>query len=198
MSERRRAYFDFGAHLGDGLRQMTAILGIDSTWEIHLFEPNPYTDTVASLRGYPYPFRFTRAAVWSTSGALEFFPQAMIDERSPVVSTPHGLARQPIFDGMGSAVAGVGSCEPGLGRVQVRVEAVGIVDAIARTQCEDVYIKMDIEASEYDVLEALLDDPIAARVRLAYVEWHRTSDGRHEARKQDIKARAPFTLHDWH
>ena len=47
-----KAYFDFGAHHGDGLRQMTEILGVDGSWEIHLFNPihlwipvRPYTIT---------------------------------------------------------------------------------------------------------------------------------------------------------
>jgi len=193
-----KAYFDFGAHHGDGLRQMTAILGIDETWEIHLFEPNPYTPTQASLRDYPHPFRFSRAAVWSSCGTVEFFPQAMIDHRSPVVLGPQGFVRQPIFDGMGSAVACAGSCEPGLGHVRIDVEAVGIVSVLSRTTCEDIYFKMDIEASEYDVLEALLKDPIATRVRLAYVEWHKTHSMDHELRKDRIKLAAPFPIHDWH
>lgn len=198
MNTPTRAYFDFGCHLGDGLRQMTDILGIDSTWEIHLFEPNPFTNTAAALAGYPHPFHLTRAAVWSTTGNVEFFPQAMIDDRCPIISTPQGPVRQPIFDGMGSALTTVGSCEPGIGGVQVHVAAIGIGEALARTKCDEIYMKMDIEASEYDVLEALLPDPIANRVKLAYVEWHRTSDGLHEARKQAIKAKAPFPIHDWH
>lgn len=80
----------------------------------------------------------------------------------------------------------------------MQVDVIGIADALARTKCEDIYVKMDIEASEYDVLEGLLADPIAARVRLAYVEWHRTAYGRHEIRKQSIVARSPFPIHDWH
>jgi len=67
---RTRAYFDFNAHHGDGLRQMTEILGIDASWEIYLFEPNPFTDIIASLAGYPHPFKFVRAAVWTESGSV--------------------------------------------------------------------------------------------------------------------------------
>jgi FkbM family methyltransferase len=198
MAKPSRAFFDFGSHLGDGLRQLTDILGIDSSWEIHLFEPNPFTDTVSALQGYPNPFHLSRSAVWSSSTELDFLPQAMIDNRCRKVITSQGLSRQPIFDGMGSAVATVGSCEPGLGGVRVRVPAIGIVEALERTSAEDIYIKMDIEASEYEVLDALLSDPIANRVRTAYVEWHRTSDGLFEARKQAIKAKSPFLIHDWH
>lgn len=193
-----KAYFDFGAHHGDGLRQMTEILGIDASWDIHLFEPNPHTDTQSSLADYPHPFHFYRAAIWSTSDTLEFFPQAMIDERSPVILGSQGFTRQPIFDGMGSAVAAAGSCEPGLGRVRVPVQAVGIVEALSRTRARDIYIKMDIEASEYEVLPALLADPIASLIREAYVEWHKTQDGQQAAKKKRLTAAAPFPIHDWH
>jgi FkbM family methyltransferase len=196
--QKTKAYFDFGAHHGDGLRQMTPLLGIDAGWDIHLFEPNPFTDTEASLQGYPHPFAFSRAAVWRETGTITFLPQAMIDERSPVVIGSQGFVRQPIFDGQGSAIEAVGSCEPGLGHVRVEVPAVNIVDALGRTPCEHIYIKMDIEASEYDVLDALLTHPIARRVQAAYVEWHRTLDGRHEERRQRIVEAAPFRIHDWH
>jgi FkbM family methyltransferase len=193
-----KAYFDFGAHHGDGLRQMTEILGIDAGWDIHLFEPNPFTDTETSLQGYPHPFSLSRTAIWRETGTVVFLPQAMVDERCPVVLGSHGFVRKPIFDGMGSAVESVGSCEPGLGTMRVEVPAVGIIDALSRTVCEDIHIKMDIEASEYEVLETLLADPIAKRVRSAYVEWHRTRDGLHEARRQQIIKSAPFEIHDWH
>jgi FkbM family methyltransferase len=193
-----KVYFDFGAHHGDGLRQMTEILGVDGSWEIHLFEPNPFTDTRASLHDYPHPFSLTRAAIWKSSGQIAFLPQAMIDDRSPMVLGPQGFVRKPIFDGMGSAVEGVGSCEPGLGGVRVQVDAVGIADALERTSRDDIFFKMDIEASEYDVLDVLLDHPVAVRVRGAYVEWHRLHDGSHEARKARILAAAPFPITDWH
>lgn len=195
---RTRAYFDFGAHHGDGLRQMTEILGIDASWEIYLFEPNPFTDTIASLAGYPHPFQFVRAAIWTDSGSIEFLPQAMIDDRCPVVRTASGLTRQPLFDGMGSAVSAATSCEPGLGHMRVQVAAMSVADALAMSSCEDLYIKMDIEASEYEVLPALLQSPAASRVRHAYVEWHRTQDGQHDRRRAEISARAPFPITDWH
>jgi len=196
--EKTKAYFDFGAHHGDGLKQMTTILGIDASWDIHLFEPNPFTDTRASLADYPYPFAFLQAAVWRESGTISFLPQAMIDERSPVVLGSQGFIRKPIFDGQGSAIELVGSCEPGLGGVRVEVPAVGIVDALSRTACEDIAVKMDIEASEYDVLETLIAHPIGQRVRVAYVEWHRTRDGRHEERRRRIIEAAPFQILEWH
>ena len=122
----------------------------------------------------------------------------MIDDRSPMVLGPHGFVRKPIFDGMGSAVEGVGSCEPGLSGVRVQVDAVGIADALERTSRDDIFFKMDIEASEYDVLDVLLDHPVAGRVRGAYVEWHRLHDGSHEARKARILAMAPFPITAWH
>jgi hypothetical protein len=53
----------------------------------------------------------------------------MIDHRCPTIATPQGTVRQPVFDRMGSAVTTVGSCEPGLGRVQVHVAAIGICEA---------------------------------------------------------------------
>lgn len=193
-----RAYFDFGAHHGDGLRQMTDILGVDGSWDIHLYEPNPFTDTQAALRDYPHAFSLTRAAVWKSSGQIAFLPQAMIDERCAMVLGPQGFVRKPIFDGMGSAVDGVGSCEPGLGGVRVLVDAVSITDALERTSSHDIFFKMDIEASEYDVLDVLLAHPVAGRVRGAYVEWHRLQDGSQEARKAAIVAAAPFPIHDWH
>lgn len=196
--KKSKAYFDFGAHHGDGLRQMTGILGIDAGWDIHLFEPNPFTDTEGSLQDYPHPFTFSRAAVWSETRTIAFLPQAMIDERSPLVLGSHGFTRQPIFDGQGSAVEAVGSCEPGLGGVRVEVPGVGIVDALGQTSCEHIFIKMDIEASEYEVLETPLAHPLARRVQAAYVEWHSTLDGRHEDRRRQIVQRAPFQIHDWH
>jgi hypothetical protein len=85
---------------------------------------NPVPFQASTIR-----FRLTRAAIWSTTSSVEFFPQTMIDHRCPTIATPQGTVRQPVFDGMGSAVTTVGICEPRLGRVQVQVAAIGICEA---------------------------------------------------------------------
>jgi FkbM family methyltransferase len=193
-----KAYFDFGSHNCDGLRQMTTILGITSDWDIHLFEPNPYTDTQGFLMGYPFTVKLYKQAVWSENKKMTFYPQSMIDHRSKIIDTPQGQVRTVHLDGMGSSLEVTDSCEPGLGNIKVEVEAICIIDALKQTVCDEIYIKMDIEGAEYEVLERLISDPISLKVKVAYIEWHSRKNQDMAEIRDRLKSKCSFTIYDWH
>jgi hypothetical protein len=80
-----KLFVDCGTHLGDGLKQHIALLGIDETWLIDSFEANPYTfqylasalDRTLAIPGFEF-FAFPRLrlinkAVWVRSGSLSFY-----------------------------------------------------------------------------------------------------------------------------
>jgi FkbM family methyltransferase len=193
-----KAYFDFGTHLCDGLRQMTQILGINETWDIHLFEPNPYTNTQGALVGYPYTVKLYKQAVWTENSKMNFFPQSMIDHRSQIIDTQEGKKRTIHLDGMGSSLEIARSCEPGLGVVQVEVPTISVINALEQTLADELFIKMDIEGAEYDVLNLLISHEISKKVKVAYVEWHKRDDGLMDQLQQEIKSKSPFQIYDWH
>ncbi len=57
----------------------------------------------------------------------------------------------------------------------------------------DVVVKMDIEGSEYELLERMLDDGTAGKVKELLVEWH----GDDPDRKKPILDRWPGPVREW-
>ncbi len=83
---------------------------------------------------------------------------------------------------------------------------VDVIDLIAwiEAQNRDVaVIKMDIEGAEVDLMEALLDHPVAARVGHIFVETHERAIPRLADRTRALKERTkgltrPVVNWDWH
>lgn len=58
------------------------------------------------------------------------------------------------------------------GKNSVSVEVVNFIDFLTRLDRDVRILKMDIEGAEWDLLEALLDDPVLARIDCLFVETH--------------------------
>ncbi|MEO8499257.1 MAG: glycosyltransferase, partial [Planctomycetota bacterium] len=66
----RKVFFDLGAHHGESIRQLTPQLGLDETWEIHSFEPNPACELARRLSNVDLPIQIHHAAVWVRDGTM--------------------------------------------------------------------------------------------------------------------------------
>lgn len=164
----KKVFIDMGAHEQQGLGQFKNILNLDSSWIIHCFEPN----NLLSLNNRYSDLNVTmhNKAIWTYDGEIAL--------------NLYGSDRKS----QGSIVVGSAGSE----------ELIDLYDII-KTPCidtykflknfdegDEVYIKMDIEWSEYDVLEYLLDKGWLRNIKKIWIEWHGTYLPEIEIRKNKI------------
>jgi hypothetical protein len=176
-------YLDFGAHFGEGYERIKEMVGIDDTWNVSLYEPNPLCYGV--LLDKRYRANHFCIALSSRAVITQFDLQLCHDGS--------------IFalDGYGSALAGIGSPEKGLGLARVNVMCIPLGTALGMlSDVSELHIKIDIEGAEYGLDYDSL--PKHCLVYL-YIEWHPWGCDDPIARKAEILANLPLNVvvTDW-
>lgn len=179
----KKVFIDMGAHEQQGLSQFKSILNLDPSWDIHCFEPN--TLLGSNNRHTDLNVTMHNKAIWTHNGEISL--------------NLYGYDRKS----QGSIVVGSAGSE----------ELIDLYDII-KTPCVDtyeflktfnegdeIYIKMDIEWSEYDVLEYLLDKGWLKNIKKIWVEWHGTHLPYIESRRNKIIERLRnynTEVENWH
>jgi FkbM family methyltransferase len=175
-----KCYLDLGAHHGEALSHFIPALGIDDTWHVALYEPNPTAMVVLiqNCMSVTVPARLPSLAVGKQGSASLWM---------------HRDGREDFtLDGFGSALDDVKSTEKGLGGFAVNVGVVSLATALSLIPlCDEYHVKIDIEGAEYD-----LDWESLPRGAHCYVEWHDWNNT--TVTKLSIQqARPDIIWHDW-
>jgi len=155
-----KVFLDLGTHHGEGLIQFVPILKLDETWQIHCFEPNPLAQPENTIRDLQQNNKLNvmlhRAAAWIKDGMVEF--------------KRYGSNGQS----EGSLVADTGGGkEYGDYHSSVTVAAKDVYKLIQSFDSNDeIYIKMDIEWSEYALLEDFISRGWPKKIKKIWIEWH--------------------------
>lgn len=177
-------YLDFGAHFGEGYERIKEMVGIDDTWNVCLFEPNPlcYGELVTKHKN------------------AKLFTLAIADQPKITAFDLQLCNQDDVFalDGFGSALSTIGSPERGLGGSRVNVMCLPMSSAIDMC-CQDIselHIKIDIEGAEYSLDYENL--PKHCLVYL-YIEWHGWGCDNPKQKKAEILANLPLNVvvTDW-
>ncbi|TWT89256.1 FkbM family methyltransferase [Stieleria varia] len=167
----RKVLFDLGAHHGESLEPLAIRLGIDSDWEIHLFEPNPECFLVERMRGSKLgterDIQVHNAAVWIEDGRIQFSQQnhRLARNRSPTDGRSE-------IDGWGSAITSLESHHPAL-LPPIAVPCVDFAEMLrSYSPADHIVVKMDIEGAEFPVLRHLIAEGVIDRIKLLFIEWH--------------------------
>jgi FkbM family methyltransferase len=158
----KKILLDCGTHFGQGLDEISNILGVDNTWEIHSWEANPYTFEKFNKRHYPANFHFYNAAISNTDGIIKLNVETV----------------EAGDYGQGSSIVEknkwINPMHKGEFLKTVEVSCVDLSTWV-NTHCSQddfVAIKLDIEGAEYDVLEKMIADGTAYMVDHFFIEWH--------------------------
>jgi FkbM family methyltransferase len=156
----RNVLIDCGMHECGGMNHMINKLNIDENWNIYAFEANPKINCDC-IPHEDFNVEFKNKAVWTRNGSLIFKQYG-----------DNGTS--------GGSLVG----ETGGGRhyhdfhADVEVECFDFYEFLMQFNSNDrVYIKMDIEHSEYDVLEHVFRKGWPDFVKEIWLEWHAT-DGK--------------------
>ncbi|HUG67816.1 MAG TPA: FkbM family methyltransferase [Pirellulaceae bacterium] len=181
----KRVLLDLGAHYGESLRWLTGELSIDSTWEVHVFEPNPACQIRQRLSGWPIPVQIHETAAWVRDGTIAFRQQnhRVARNRSPADGRSD-------IDGWGSCLVELGSSHPAL-ELAIEVPCEDVARMLESYSAEDfIVVKMDVEGAEFAILRHLIQRGVIGRISRLYVEWHErllateTAETRNELERQ--------------
>lgn len=177
-----KTLIDIGAHHGEGYERLRDLLGIDSTWAVHHYEPNPISMTMLLQRlVHERTNRYFHCLAVGEPSLAQFFLQ-----RDLIGTDEYTL------DGYGSSLASANSTEGGL-QVHVTVCVVSLDTVFSVVKSDEVYVKIDIEGAEYG-----LDWGSIPQNAHCFVEWHPYGTDDPVTRKAEIIASRPdITWHEW-
>lgn len=193
----KNVFIDCGFHHGEGLTHFIDMLGIDQTWDVHCFEPNPECHMIERLTDL-LPIDFGNnvfpheSAVWIADGETDFTQENWEISNSGSPKNPCPL------DGWASCIAGLNKAWPGL-MTPIKVPCIDFSAFVERfgkpccPACEEaggnvfcghpfhgelppdeceIYCKMDIEGAEFAVLRKMLKDGTVKYLKKLWVEFH--------------------------
>lgn len=178
-------FLDLGAHKFEGLGMFTERLKIDKNWNVYSFEGDPNTHKASIEEVYPQikdkynSLESHNIAIMPYDGTVTFHSRKdTID-----ASTGESLGRN--FTEGSTAVekpiSGRGAPEIGIERIEFEyeeheVECLDINTVLTGIVEYDpdavIYIKMDIEGSEFGVLPKLIESSHLKHVTAIWIEWH--------------------------
>ncbi len=192
----KKVFIDCGANHGQGLRQFISMLNVDSTWDIHSYEPTPGMVMDEDLMNLDN-VTFHEKAVWSKNGTIDFSLCIPSEEWK---EADQGSSVMGLLD----AAECIDPNSPQFRKHDniVKVETVDICDILKKFSYDDyIVVKMDIEGSEYEVCRRLLETEDLVKINKMFVEWHvgivgsesheSTNDLKHKIRSYGVE------LHDW-
>jgi FkbM family methyltransferase len=179
----RKIFLDCGTNLGDGLLHFNKKYNFGPDWEIYLFEPNPYLkdfilEKIVS-KNPAIPMHFLNRAVCGKDSPekVTFNLQKIPEYENPVGG---GSTLMSENDGLLSGeTSGYESVEVETIRLshflfhlmQNHIKQENGMSVFLKGECM-VVIKLDIEGTEYEVMQDLLDTGAAWAITDLHVEFH--------------------------
>ena len=163
----KNVFLDLGTHIGQGLEQFMHRFQMNDTWTIHTFEANPVVYKIF-LEGFHKLVPWVKAhnlAVTNYHGTI-----------TVNIETPPGEGDT----GQGTSVINLEQWNPWGGILRDNFQRQAVVGCIDLSQFiienfskdDNIIIKMDIEGSEYDTLEKMIETGAIEYVNVLVVEWH--------------------------
>jgi FkbM family methyltransferase len=181
-------FLDCGTNFCQGLKSHINKYNIDHTWIIHSFEANPFTYVHAKniiARHFSHlNITLHNNAVWVESGSKpltveyqsEIGVRQLLKDNGFDASCVDLDADNALWVGGASNTMGeqfkVTPEMDKLKHLDVRAKSIDFIKFIEHLGKVNIYIKMDIEGSEYEVLSKLLASPAIKNIKEITIEWH--------------------------
>jgi FkbM family methyltransferase len=178
----KKYFLDCGTNLGQGLIKFIDDKIIDSMFEVHCFEPNPYAIEISKKRlsdekYKDYSIIFNEVALWikecNKTLTLEAFDGEYYCQQTG------NLLGYDLKSGGATNIMGDEWNKPGYINDEwidknLEVKCIDFSKYLKNNFNKNDYVicKMDIEGAEYDVLGKLIDDGTIDLIDEIYIEWH--------------------------
>lgn len=158
-------FLDCGTHFGQGLASLVKKHNMNSTWHVETYEANPVTFN-KHLNNRMFDFvQYKNIAVYDRDGVVDFNIETPPNEDDT---------------GMGSSLIDLSLWNPWKGKIRenfnktVKMNCFDFplyVETNFNSQ-DNIICKLDIEGSEYAVLERIIEKNIIPYFKKIYVEFH--------------------------
>jgi len=156
----RKIFIDCGSHDGCSVRKFDDLYDIDNEYEFHCFEGNPNL-----FKWHPVNERciFNNNIVGGSSDPVDFF----VHDTSGGSTT--SKKKHEDYLKKYSQVFSLGAFSP-----IIKYNPIVLSEYIQKYFKEDDFIvlKLDIEGSEYEVLQDLIDKKCLSYINSIFIEWH--------------------------
>lgn len=188
----RNIFLDLGTHYGQGLDNFYEMFSMNDDWIICTFEANPVTfkKYMAEYHGKYPNVAAINVAISDTDGKL------ILNLEQPPREGETG---------MGSSAISLDKWNPWNTedrehfKTQVEVPCIDFSKFIKQnfTPEDNIIIKMDIEGSEYCVLDKMIADDTISYVNHIFIEWHsRFFTNTEEMQQKEISLREQLSSYD--
>lgn len=169
----KRIFIDCGTHLFQGFKEFASTHGIDSSWDCYSFEANPITydrskDIYNQLIAQGYNIQHQNVAVSTLTGTTKINCEGTnANHELGWGQGSNTLKNPPSIDKLwGHQLLYLST--------DTDVACIDFSKFIADTCSKEDYvlIKMDIEGSEFDVLDHLLESTDVSLISEIFVEFH--------------------------
>lgn len=154
-----KIFIDLGAYEGQAIGHFIHNeLRIDNDWEIHAFEPNPLIDTEKHIQKYNNNnIKVYKKAAWIRDAeriAFNRYGTNGTSQGSLMADSGGGKGYGDFFD-------------------SIYVPAIDIIKFIKLFDSDlELYIKIDIEFSEYIIIDHLLQSGWPSNIKIMWIAWH--------------------------
>lgn len=154
----KRIFIDLGTHNCQALNHFIyGDLGMNKNWEIHSFEPNPLVNSENCVKSFSeHKINLHKKAAWTFNGEI-LFKQYGNDGRSEgslIAETKGDIHYHDYYS-------------------ETNVPCIDFYEFLSSFQDDsEIYIKMDIESSEYFIIQDMLKRGWPKNIKRMWVEWH--------------------------
>jgi len=172
-------FLDFGTHHFEGLEEFIIKLGIDNTFNVYCFEPNKEIYNMSMQKNHLYEDRFEsfkhyNLAVMNYTGEITFNKHkgAWCNNKKDSYINDYTcgsncLDINPTYDSGNGVVFDI------VNETTSCIDIDDIINEICKNDFyAEIYIKCDIEGSEFVVLPKLLKSIYIKCIKEIYIEWH--------------------------
>ena len=169
-------FLDFGTHRFQGLTEFTKKLSIDKEWNVQCYEANPFTYDLTKEKGEKLSskyknFTHNNLAVMDSNGSITVHCHKGSWDNGVYkelwTSGSNVLDNTPSYDAVSGVVFDI---------VESEVDCIAVEDILKDICIQDsdaeIYIKCDIEGSEFAVLPEIIESEYKSHIVEMYVEWH--------------------------
>lgn len=179
----KKVFLDLGTHNCEGLKYFKKELDIDETWEVHAFEPN-YTLDNLCWNTLGLNVTLHRSAVWIEDGDFELH-----------LFGKDGLSQ-------GAYIGKIGDRNYSDYHSRIPIKCINFIQFLKQFgNDKELYIKMDIEWAEYDIIKTMLAEGWKDNIKAMWVEWHGQNYEEHikaaDQLKRQIKEQTNTKLFNW-
>jgi FkbM family methyltransferase len=168
-----KIFLDCGTHLFQGFKQFVSMYNINSDWECYAFEANPITyniskSTYEELIKIGFKINHLNSALSNNNGNIKV-NCAMSPEGDSFTNQGSNILKNP--PSRDKVYGGIFNYD---NSKEFTVNTINFSEFLKKVTNEEdfVLIKMDIEGSEFDVLDSLIESGDFKLIDEIYVEFH--------------------------